>query len=122
MNYISIDKEDFERYIEPDFINKFTRINNFFLKKDTINAFNSLATTIEGWEKIQNNFALESTIFEKVERWLVERMWPNEIQKSSDNMITKAIQKRILEFNNNIQGVLKKENPAIMINNSKSAA
>jgi len=48
MNYISIDKEDFERYIEPDFINKFTRINNFFLKKDTINAFNSLATTIEG--------------------------------------------------------------------------
>jgi len=37
-------------------------------------------------------------------------------------MITKAIQKRILEFNNNIQGVLKKENPAIMINNSKSAA
>ncbi|HKL43701.1 MAG TPA: hypothetical protein VJ892_00285 [Candidatus Absconditabacterales bacterium] len=122
MNYISIDKEDFERYIEPDFINKFTRINNFFLKKDTINAFNSLATTIEGGEKIQNNFALESTIFEKVERGLVERMGPNEIQKSSDNMITKAIQKRILEFNNNIQGVLKKENPAIMINNSKSAA
>ena len=106
VNSIKIDRDSIEEYITPELVNKFTKINNFFLKKDSINALSMLNTTIFNEEKTSIKEAAETTIFDKLDMWLKERKWYNEIQKSSNNMITKFIQKRILEFNGVVMNVI----------------
>ncbi|OQY36444.1 MAG: hypothetical protein B6229_10055 [Spirochaetaceae bacterium 4572_7] len=67
MNSIKIDRDSIEEYITPELVNKFTKINNFFLKKDSINALSMLNTTIFNEEKTSIKEAAETTIFDKLD-------------------------------------------------------
>ncbi len=101
----------FEMPIEPDVINKFIKINNLFIKKDSSNALSSFNTTIEpDWEKIFNSQLTETTIFDKLDLWLKERKWYNLIQWASKSMLTQAIQIEILKFTYKVINELKNNN------------
>ena len=93
--------------ITADLVNRFTRLNNLFVKKDSTNALSLLETTKEpNWEINSSQKASETSIFDKIDKWLAPRKWHNVIQWASDKMLTQAIQKRILEFNENILKIL----------------
>jgi hypothetical protein len=96
---------DFE--INLNMINTFTRLNNLFIKRDSTNALAMFDTTKEpNWEIIQDNSMSETTIFQKIDRWLKPRKWYNIIQWASENMLTQAIQKRLLKFNDDMEKIL----------------
>ncbi len=101
--------EDLFNIITPELINKFTRINNLFIKKDSSNALSAFDTTIEpNWEKISDSKLTETMIFDKMELWLEERRWYNLIQWAGENMIIQAIQREILNLTYSIIDELKK--------------
>ncbi len=86
--------------IDQDFVNKFTRINNLFIKKDSINALAMFDTTREhDWELIQDSLSAQTSIFEKTDLWLAQRNGYYVIQWASEKMISIALQKYVLQFN-----------------------
>ena len=85
--------------VNPDFINALIRINNLFIKKDSINALAMYDTTTElNWEKITSGQASETNIFEKVRKQIPERKWYYTLQWASEEMLVHRIQKLVLEF------------------------
>ena len=110
-NYISdihIDDRRFMNWqIQVDIVNKFIKLNNLFTKKDSTNALSMLYTTREpdGELMISREHA-ETTVFDKLDRWLEEREGYNVIQWASEKMLTQAIQKRILKFNKDMRWFL----------------
>ncbi len=95
---------DFFKSTSPDLVNTFTKINNLFIKKDSANALSMLDTTKEPtWETISDSKHTEMMIFDKLDYWIKPRSGYNVIQWASENMLTQAIQKRVLEFNDKIK-------------------
>ncbi|MCX6823363.1 MAG: hypothetical protein NTX91_05260 [candidate division SR1 bacterium] len=100
---IQIDKKDFFEIITPELVNKFTHMNNFFLKQDSTNASSMFDATKESdGETITDRKSAETSIFDKIDQKIPPRNGYNYIQGASEKMITQAIQKRILEFNEKI--------------------
>ena len=100
---IKVNKNGFFETITPKLVNTFTHINNFFLKQDSTNASSMFDTTIEeNGEIVESHQSAETTIFDKLDQGISARNWYNHIQWASEKMITQAIQKRILEFNDKI--------------------
>lgn len=109
MKKLKINEKSFDEPITPDLVNIFTKINNLFVKQDSTNALSMLETTKEpNWEKISDKKAMETTIFQKLDRWIKQRKWYNIIQWASENMFTQAIQKKILNFNEDIENLITK--------------
>ncbi len=102
--------ESLFKVINSNLVNIFTETHNLFIKKDSSNALSTLDTTIEpNGEKISDSRLTESTIFDRTDLWLLqERRWYNLIQWASENMITQAIQREILNFIYEIVDELKK--------------
>ncbi|MDD3302018.1 MAG: hypothetical protein PHN31_00540 [Candidatus Gracilibacteria bacterium] len=99
-----IELNDFDKKSSTELVNQFTHINNLFIKKDSTNALSMYDTTKEQTGEIISDRRLsETTSFDKLELGLPERDGPYVIQGASDSMLTQAIQKRILEFNKNLQ-------------------
>ncbi|MDD5213298.1 MAG: hypothetical protein PHG82_02645 [Candidatus Gracilibacteria bacterium] len=100
---LKIFKFDFDKEITPKLINTFTKINNLFIKKDSTNALATLDNTMEAdGTQISDRRLAETTVFDKLEMGLSLRNGYNIIQGASENMLVQAIQKKILEFNENI--------------------
>lgn len=100
---IQINKNDFFEIITPELVNKFTHMNNFFLKQDSTNASSMFDATKENnWTTITDHKSAETNIFDKIDQKIAPRNWYYYIQWASEKMITQAIQKRILEFNENV--------------------
>lgn len=102
--------------ITPELVNKMTFINNLYLKPPTqeisaINAENVLETTKESNEyrtfNDQNKQAMRKTIFDHIDEQSQERKGIYYIQWSSEKMIVNEIQQSILDYNENIQNILK---------------
>ncbi len=100
---IKINPEEFFEIITAESINKFTKINNLFIKKDSTNALAMYSTTREKYWLNDNEKLSEYSVFDLLDRNLEWRKWAYIIQWASEKMITYAIQKRILEFNEKIE-------------------
>lgn len=91
---------EFELEISPELVQKFIKINNLYIKKDSTNALAMFDTTKEpNWDIITDSRLTETMIFDKIDRWLSQRKWYNIIQWASEHMLTQAIQKIILKYN-----------------------
>ena len=103
LNYlkdIKINSKDFFEAITPQLFSKLIKINNLFVKKDSTNASNVLDVTRElNGDLISDSRLTQMTIFDRLDNWVETRKGYNIIQWASEKMITQAIQKRILEFN-----------------------
>lgn len=74
-----------------------------FIKKDSTNALAMYSTTREKYWLNDNEKLSEYSVFDLLDRNLEWRKWAYIIQWASEKMITYAIQKRILEFNEKIE-------------------
>ncbi len=107
MKSIKIEPSYFYKEVKPWLINRFVKINNLFVKKDSTNALSMYDTTREyDWELVSDRRLAETTIFDKQEQWLKSRTGHYIIQWASDKMITQAIQKRILDFNRDVENIV----------------
>jgi len=100
---LEIDPSEMNGVISSELVNKFTKINNLFIKKDSTNALSMYDNTMwEDGEIVSDRRYTETDRFDKLELWYSQRNGYNIIQWASNKMLTQAIQKRILEFNRNI--------------------
>lgn len=106
-------------FVEPttnDLINTAAKINNLFLKPSTksggdqVNALASLEVTKFGNGKLEDNkaSALTDSIFDKKGK---TRQGYYSIQGASEKMITHALQRHLLQFNGQMEQILKREEP-----------
>jgi formyltetrahydrofolate synthetase len=58
------------------------------------------------WELVSDRRLSETTVFDKLEQWFKSRKGNYIIQWASDKMIIQAIQKKILDFNGNIENIV----------------
>lgn len=111
-----IESEELYSIVTPDLINKMTFINNLYLKPPTwnvssINAENVLETTKEENQyriyNEQDKQAMRKTVFDHIDEWSSPRKGIYYIQWSSDKMLVNQIQQSILDYNKNINNILK---------------
>lgn len=103
---IKIDIDEIFNWANSELTNKFIKINNLFIKKDSTNALGMFDTTKEqDWNIINDSRLTETMIFDKLDRWLKQRKGYNVIQWAWEKMITQAIQREILEFNEKVMSI-----------------
>lgn len=78
---IKIDIDEIFNGANSELTNKFIKINNLFIKKDSTNALGMFDTTKElDWNIINDSRLTETMIFDKLDRWLKQRKGYNVIQ------------------------------------------
>ncbi len=96
---IKIEPEYMYEKMDEDLSNKFIRINNLFIKKDSVNAIWMLTTTKEEDWVLVDLLQTELSIYDKLDRWIEPRKWYNVIQWASEDMLVHSVAKEILECN-----------------------
>ncbi len=96
---IKIEPEYMYEKMDEDLSNKFIRINNLFIKKDSVNAIWMLTTTKEEDWVLVDLLQTELSIYDKLDRWIEPRKWYNVIQWASEDMLVHSVAREILECN-----------------------
>lgn len=93
--------------MNSDLANKFTRINNLYLKGDKVNILNMLNTTIENGFPVSSDFrSANDSVFDKTGEKRRGRYY---LQGSSDKLLVNRAQDLLLSFLSNMEEVLAKK-------------